>query len=282
MPSILLFFLFLLDNSGALFEDDDLCTDRPCYPATGNLLIGRKKKLYATSTCGLHKPQSFCIVSHLEIDKCSLCDSRQPSSSGIAGGMHSHRIENIVLENSFENCTSSWWQSENGVQNVSIQLDLEAEFHFTHLIMIFRSFRPAAMFIERSKDFGKTWTIYRYFAYDCSASFPNIPEGPPRKHSDVICTKKYSSFEPATGGELVYKVISPHIPTEDPYAPEIAELLKITNLRINFTKLHTLGDDLLDSRPDIDEKYWSVCYLRVGRPRLMLLLRTCPAMRSRQ
>ena len=56
--------------------------------------------------------------------------------------------------------------------------------------------------------------------------------------------------------QLVYKVISPHIPTEDPYAPEIAELLKITNLRINFTKLHTLGDDLLDYRPEIDEKYW--------------------------
>jgi hypothetical protein len=51
-------------------------------------------------------------------------------------------------------------------------------------------------------------------------------------------------------------VISPHIPTEDPYAPEIAELLKITNLRINFTKLQTLGDELFDYRPEIDEKYW--------------------------
>ncbi|KAL3094721.1 hypothetical protein niasHS_006016 [Heterodera schachtii] len=263
-PILLFFLCTILAKCRALFEDEDLCTDRSCYPATGNLLIGRKQKLHATSTCGRNKPEPYCIVSHLEVDKCSLCDSRQPWSSGVAG-MHSHRIENVVLENSYENRTSSWWQSENGVQNVSIQLDLEAEFHFTHLIMIFRSFRPAAMFIERSKDFGKTWTIYRYFAYDCSASFPNIPEGPPRKHNDVICTKKYSSFEPATGGELVYKVISPHIPTEDPYAPEIAELLKITNLRINFTKLHTLGDDLLDSRPDIDEKYWYAIYELVVR-----------------
>ncbi|KAI3416331.1 hypothetical protein GPALN_005866 [Globodera pallida] len=265
-PSMLALLIFcLLPNfSDANFEDEDLCMDRSCYPATGNLLIGRKQKLHATSTCGLRKPQQYCIVSHLEDDtKCFWCDSRQPWSSGETG-KRSHRIENVVSE-SYEDRTRNWWQSENGQQNVSIRLDLEAEFHFTHLIMIFRSFRPAAMFIERSKDFGKTWSIYRYFASDCSSSFRKIPEGPPKNHSDVICTKKYSGVEPSSGGELVYKVISPHIPTEDPYAPEIAELLKITNLRINFTKLFTLGDDLLDYRPEIDEKYWYALYELVVR-----------------
>ncbi|VDD97565.1 unnamed protein product [Enterobius vermicularis] len=245
--------------------EEDTCRDSSCYPETGNLLIGRKHRLSATSTCGLRGRQRYCIVSHLEEQtKCFYCDSRTEWRPSGDPYRLSHRIENVVSE-SYEERTRNWWQSENGVQNVSIRFDLEAEFHFTHLIMTFKSFRPAAMIIERSADFGKTWKPYRYFAYDCANTFPNIPPGPPQKHTDVICTRKYSEVAPSTGGELVYKVISPHIPTEDPYAKEIANLLKITNLRLNFTKLHTLGDDLLDYRPEIDEKYYYAVYEIVVR-----------------
>lgn len=135
---------------------------------------------------------------------------------------------------------------------------MEAEFHFTHLIIQFKTFRPAGMFVERSFDFGKTWRVYRYFAHNCEDF--GVPEGDPKSLTEVICESRYSKVAPSSEGEVIFRVLPPNINVNNPYSEEVQNLLRMTNLRINFTKLHTLGDDKLDNRAEIQEKYYYAIY----------------------
>lgn len=61
------------------------------------------------------------------------------------------------------------------------------------------------------------------------------------------------------------KVLDPLIPVKNPYSYDVQKLLKLTNLRINFTKLHTLGDDALSDGPDVRKKYYYALYEMVVR-----------------
>uniref|UniRef100_A0A4W2H9E6 Laminin subunit beta 4 n=1 Tax=Bos indicus x Bos taurus TaxID=30522 RepID=A0A4W2H9E6_BOBOX len=232
--------LFLSCFQGLLsyVEAQDECSRGTCQPPTGDLPVGRSGQLTASSTCGLDRAQKYCILSYLEGEqKCFICDPRFPYDPHTQP--NSHTIENLIT--SFEpEREKKWWQSENGLDHVSIRLDLEALFQLSHLILTFKTFWPAAMLVERSTDYGHTWRVFKYFAKDCAQGV-----------GDLVCDSKYSDIEPSTGGEVEFPFF---------------DLVTLTNLRINFTRLHTLGDTLLGRRQnDSLDKYYYAVYEMVVR-----------------
>lgn len=89
-----------------------MCLKGDCYPETGDLLVGRTKFLHASSTCGLKRPERYCVLGTRDANVCDYCDSSEPydPSQNIT---NSHMIENIVSRKQGDRF-NRWWQSQNG------------------------------------------------------------------------------------------------------------------------------------------------------------------------
>ena len=174
------------------------CAGQACNPRMGNLVLGRR--LTTQSVCGTNSTDSFCFYQQTgasysqdscSAPRCSKCNAAVP---------HQTHLPAAMTDSSFR-YPDTWWQSAEGVETEMIQLDLETEFYFTHLILVFRSARPAAMVLERSQDFGQSWKILRYFARDCVGTF-GLAEDTFAEENGPSCTSKYSGAFPCTQGEV--------------------------------------------------------------------------------
>lgn len=172
-------------------DPENSCSGRACNPRMGNLALGRV--VSTQSECGSNFSEPFCFYKQTATPrlrgacsaaKCSKCNSAVPGQAHPPSAMS---------DSSFRR-PDTWWQSAEGVKEETLRMDLEAEFLFTHLIVVFRSPRPVAMVLERSQDRGRTWETLRYFARDCQGMF-GLAEG-------STCTSKYSGAFPCSRGEV--------------------------------------------------------------------------------
>lgn len=162
------------------------CVDHACSPPIGNLATGRTLRTMS-ACCGNNTfHQSLCLHPPLKSSPCQE-DSHPPA---------------LMADDPFLH-PDTWWASsrDSTVQEAQdvIQLDLETQFCLSHVVLVFKSPRPAAMAIERSADFGKSWEALKVFAQNCSMKF-GLPDDSDQPGS--LCTSRYSSAQPCTGGEV--------------------------------------------------------------------------------
>ncbi|XP_040264097.1 netrin-4-like [Bufo bufo] len=204
------------------------CDGHSCNPPVGNLAIGRTP--VTLTACGQNVSELYCFYPEVQQtpiscsqSQCTKCSINQPENSHLP----SHMTDDVFSS------PATWWQSAQGVLREEIRLDFETAFYFTHVIMVFRSPRPAAMALERSLDHGKTWRAYKYFATNCTATFGLQDD---LNEEGSLCTSRYSDPWPCTRGEVIFRALNPTNRIEDPYSPQAQALLKITNLRLLLLK----------------------------------------------
>lgn len=172
--SLALFALVLLF---ATASSQQTCTDSAgCFPPIGNLALGRT--IQTNSSCT--ENQLFCPL--FLASPCSLCTANSS-------------------RNLNDNDNSTLWVSEIGpsVKEVSLMLVFERPVLFQGMTMVWQSVRPIAMALERSCDYGQTWSVYRYYALNCQVSFMMEDtfindNTPPFNGTAAICTSVQSEL----------------------------------------------------------------------------------------
>lgn len=149
-------------------------------PYVGNIAIGRL--ITANSTCGVSGQEQFCSQDYYS-QSCELCDNTVEHLAHPPQFM-------IDYGDSISSIDRTWWQSKTTDSPVLIDINFDGMFFFTHVIISFKSHRPALMEILKSSDFGSSYQLLQYYSVDCENDLlPNelcTPEYSDNSHGEVI------------------------------------------------------------------------------------------------
>jgi hypothetical protein len=214
-------------------------TAKGCFPPVDNIAFGRAAS--ANSTCG-----NPAKIFEIPGDITDICNASEASKSHPAS---------LVNDNSL----SSWWQAEEYISFVTLELKFSYAMRLEKSSLTFRSFLPKRMILEKSSDYGLTWTAYQYYAEFCLNSPDGLFQGLklrdrsslPNNSTEAFCLEEDS----ITGNPMEFRAAERFRDNRfDDQA--IIEHLIITNLRAHFRDLDTFGDDLIDDRHEILRKYF--------------------------
>uniref|UniRef100_A0A8C9VML2 Laminin subunit alpha 3 n=1 Tax=Scleropages formosus TaxID=113540 RepID=A0A8C9VML2_SCLFO len=195
---------------------------------------------------------------------CDYCNSNDPDRA--------HPASNAI------DGTERWWQSpplSKGLRynEVNVTLDLGQLFHVAYVLIKFaNSPRPELWVLERSVDFGRTYSPWQYFAHlkrECIETFGKPPNGRIVRDDDQICTTEYSRIVPLENGEIVVSLVNGRPgATNFTYSPLLRDFTKATNIRLRFLRTSTLLGHLISKAqrdPTVTRRYYySIKDISVG------------------
>ncbi|XP_074042767.1 laminin subunit alpha [Leptinotarsa decemlineata] len=265
LPALLVLFIFHVD----CIRGESLT------PPYFNLAEG--KNITASATCGedIEGPELFCkligansendlTVNVIQGQYCDVCDPSRPDKR------HPPEFAVDGMEN--------WWQSpplSRGMKynEVNLTIDLGQEFHVAYVyIRMANSPRPGLWVLEKSANYGKTYTPWQYFSdspSDCETFFGKESLQPITRDDSVICSTEYSKIVPLEGGEIPVSLLNKR-PSSNHYfnSSVLQEWTRATNVRLRFLRTKNLLGHLMSvarQDPTVTRRYfYSIKEISIG------------------
>lgn len=136
----------------------DSCRSGPCYPPPANL--SPDFNVTANSTCG-DQAEQYCV----RLDCSKVCSATDPNNN------HEASFVNDPFAD------GKFWKSKNFEYPVALQIDFGRTFMLYRSVVTFYHELPAATYLLKSNDSGRTFHPITYFATN-STEFFNMPETP--------------------------------------------------------------------------------------------------------
>lgn len=243
------------------YADSERRIPRPCMASPINMAYLRN--ISSTNTCG--KPAGgFCELGPGR--QCFECDANSTTKR--------HPPE-FMVNNEFDTPYAlrevTWWQSQtwwetnsqglstnNNPLKVNITLSFGKSFHISGGIKVrFYNERPQKLFLEKSKDYGKTWTVLQYFAFNCE-SYNMSGTAPVIKNSpfNVTCTEDFSGQYPPRYGKVEYRFDSRYEPGCGYFDQDMQNFMLATNVRVRLEEPYTDGLGALFPTEEYLNKYY--------------------------
>lgn len=236
---------------------------RPCISSPVNMAY--KRNISVTNTCG--RPASgFCELGPGQ--QCFECDANSTTKRHPPEYM----VDNKEFNNPYSVQTVTWWQSQTWWETnnlgltsrfnplkVNITLSFGRTFHISGGITVrFYNERPRALFLEKSKDFGKTWIILQYFAFKCPDYFnmPGVAAVLTNYPFNVTCTEDYSGQYPPRYGKVEYRFDARYEPGCGYFDQDMQNFMLATNVRIRLVYPPTDGLENMFQDEHILNKYY--------------------------
>lgn len=132
--------------------------------------------------------------------------------------------------------------------------------------------RPGLWTLEKSNDYGKTWTAWQHFSdspTDCETYFGKDSLKPIQNDDDVICTTEYSKIVPLENGEIPITLLTGRPSANDYFnSKALQEWTRATNVRIRLLRTKNLLGHLMSvarQDPTVTRRYfYSIKDISIG------------------